>query len=519
MQRGGEHPVLVLSAAAGAAVDAAGRRSILADPTTSPATQFHSGSATIAVQEGGSDGELAAAVEARGGALVMLGGSAADAFAAGATHHASEPGEPLRVALAFAERHVERVAAADRRTRPAWADPRVQAIMTDAHQRGATAVLVVALSRLDLANAAHGRAAVDAVLELAAARIAETLPGSRVARLGGARFAIGVKGEGAKSGALLSEALAQPFALDGRQVSIGARLGAANWRRGEAVTPVLQRAFDAIGGGRPADMAGLRLAGPGVPIDALAADLHRAMDRDEIELLFQPQADIPTGRIIGVEALARWEHPTFGALGAGALFAAAERAELGIALSDHIQRLALKRAAAWSAPLDTLRLSVNLTAADVGRADFARTFLGRVSASGFPAARLTVEITETGLIEDLPAAAALLAELRAAECRVAIDDFGTGYSSLAYLTALPLDYLKLDRALVQGIDGTPRERVVVRGTIAMAKQLGLAVIAEGVETRAQRYQLAALGCDLYQGFLCAGPIAPAAIADLMEKTQ
>jgi len=519
MKRGGNHPVLVLSATLAAVVGAAGRRVIRVGGTTELASQFRSGSATVAVIEADDvSDELATVVETRGGALLVVGGTAGDAYAGGATHHLSRPidGQAFVDALCFAERHVERVAAADRRTLPGWADPKVQELVEDAREAGAGAVVVAALSRLDLANAAHGRATVDAMLEEAAARIADTVPEAAVARLDGARFAMAVAGDGAAAGAALGEVLARPFVAGERLASVGARVGVARWEPGDDAARVLRRAFDAIGGGRPADMAGMRLAAPGVPIDALATDLHRAIDRDEIDLRFQPQVELASGHITGVEALARWDHPEHGSLGADALFAAVDRADLGLALSDHIQALALARAAAWGAPLDGLRLSVNLTAADVARSGFARTFLDRVAASGFPADRLTVEITETGLIEDLGAAARLLDELRLAGCRVAIDDFGTGYSSLAYLTALPLDYLKLDKALTHGIDGSPRERVVVRGTVAMAKQLGLAVIAEGVETRAQRYQLAALGCDLYQGFLCAGPLEEAALAALME---
>ena len=150
-----------------------------------------------------------------------------------------------------------------------------------------------------------------------------------------------------------------------------------------------------------------------------------------------------------------------------------------------------------------LRLAVNITAADIVRPGFAAQFLALVRESGFAPERLTVEVTESGLIEDLAGAAALLAELRGGDLRVAIDDFGTGYSSLAYLKALPLDYLKIDKRLSQDIAGSTRDRIVVRSVIDMARSLGLDVIAEGVETEEQLALLAQEGCTLYQGFLCA----------------
>ena len=191
------------------------------------------------------------------------------------------------------------------------------------------------------------------------------------------------------------------------------------------------------------------------------------------------------------------------------------KADLEIGLSDHIQRIVLERAAAWPIGLRSVRLSLNLTAADIARPGFADLFLARVDMSGFPRARLTVEIVESGLIEDLGAAAGLLATLRSAGLRVAIDDFGTGYSSLAYLKSLPLDYLKIDKKLAQDITGTTRDRVVVRGVIDMARSLGLVVIAEGVETQAQLELLAKEGCQIYQGFLYSEPVSGEALAAQM----
>ncbi len=248
---------------------------------------------------------------------------------------------------------------------------------------------------------------------------------------------------------------------------------------------------------------------------ALARDLPRAMAEGEIEILFQPQVDIPSDAITGVEALARWRHGRFGEVGAEALLAAAARAGRAVELSDHLQARALALAAAWPPGLSGLRLSINITAADVAAEAFEARLLARIDASGFPRARLTLEITESELIADLDAASASLVRLRAAGVRVAIDDFGTGYSSLAYLNALPVDYLKLDRRLTQDITGSTRDRVVVRGVIAIARSLGMRVIAEGVETEAQRALIAAEACDLYQGYLCAPPLDAEALGALV----
>jgi EAL domain-containing protein (putative c-di-GMP-specific phosphodiesterase class I) len=222
------------------------------------------------------------------------------------------------------------------------------------------------------------------------------------------------------------------------------------------------------------------------------------------------------GTINGVEALARWQHPQHGELGAETLFAVAARSGYLTELSAHVQKRAATKAAAWPQALAALRLSINVTPADIARPAFVETFLRMIDDAGFPRDRLTVEITENGLIEDLDAASTLLAALRAAGCRVAIDDFGTGYSSLAYLKALPLDYLKIDRRLAQDIAGTARDRIVVRGVIDMARSLGLSVIAEGVETDEQLTLLAAEGCQYYQGFLCSVPITGAALIAMIS---
>jgi EAL domain-containing protein (putative c-di-GMP-specific phosphodiesterase class I) len=348
--------------------------------------------------------------------------------------------------------------------------------------------------------------------------------GAIVARMSGAEFLLAARdseGRATLAAERLAAELARPYAVAETPVVSGVRIGIAVAERDDQAGSLLRRASEALADAKASDSTTIRRVGgeggDALPIEKLAIDLRHALDRDEIEVRFQPQVAVATGAIVGVEALARWEHGRLGVLGAETLLAAADRADLAIALSDRIQAKALAAAARWPASLGGLRLSINLTAADIARPGFADLFLDRVDSSGFPRSRLTVEITESGLIDDLGAAAGLLAMLRGAGCRVAIDDFGTGYSSLAYLKALPLDYLKIDKHLAQDIEGTPRDRVVVRGVIEMARSLGLAVIAEGVETAEQLDLLAKEGCNYYQGFLCAEALASEALAALVEE--
>lgn len=399
----------------------------------------------------------------------------------------------------------------------------------------ALTLLLVSVSRFDMVNAAFGRAAGDALLRSVARRIESAARGVAeervfVGRLAGADFVIGLIGDFANArarliGEELARSMSRPFVSGEHVIPLAGRVGLVTALDATAEPAMLlSRALALLGDGRAGDDGVLR----DLDLKAVAAvdwhtrleiNLPRALERDEIRILFQPQVQITTGHIVGVEALARWHHPVFGELGAETLFAAAERAGLLVRLSSHVQQRAVTMAAAWPPALRDIRLSVNVTAADIAGEDFVEAFLTRVDRSGFPRNRLTVEITESGLIEDLGHAAGVLTTLRQAGCRVAIDDFGTGYSSLAYLKALPLDYLKIDKKLAEDIAGSARDRIVVRGVIEMARSLGLSVIAEGVEREEQLALLAREGCNYYQGFLCSEPIAAAELVDLIERNQ
>lgn len=390
--------------------------------------------------------------------------------------------------------------------------------------------MLVALNRFDMVNTAYGRAAGDALLRSAQKRIDDVVHevlgrDALIARMSGSTFVVAATSPRTRIDLALERIageLARPFVTGESIAVLGCRIGLAEALPDDSAATLLRRASEALAEARDSDSATMRVADNGsgggdAPIDRLAVDLNHAMERGEIGILFQPQVSVSSGAIVGVEALARWEHGVLGAIGAETLFAAAARADLEIGLSDHIQKLVLAQAAAWPAALAGIRLALNLTAADIARPGFADLFLDRVDASGFARNRLTLEITESGLIEDLGIASALLSVLRGAGCRIAIDDFGTGYSSLAYLKALPLDYLKIDKKLAQDITGSPRDRIVVRGVIDMARSLGLTVIAEGVETDAQLEALAKEGCQIYQGFLCSEAVSVEALTALVAN--
>ena len=242
--------------------------------------------------------------------------------------------------------------------------------------------------------------------------------------------------------------------------------------------------------------------------ELLEIQLAGAMGRGEIVIAFQPQLRVATGQLTGAEALARWEHPEYGLLGASTLFSVAERAGVMESLSTQIHKQALTLAASWPESLGFLSLSLNVTAGDLAAASFDVDILAQVEAAGFEAERLTLEITESELIGNLSASADTLQRLRSAGVRIAIDDFGTGYSSLSYLKQLPVDYLKIDSGLTSDISGSPKDQVVVRSIIDMAHSLNLGVIAEGVETESQLDILIEQECEYFQGFLRSGPLSP-----------
>jgi EAL domain-containing protein (putative c-di-GMP-specific phosphodiesterase class I) len=242
-----------------------------------------------------------------------------------------------------------------------------------------------------------------------------------------------------------------------------------------------------------------------------AEELETALREQQVEILYQPLFACADGRLVGAEALSRWHHPRLGRIGAEALFDIAERAGEAARLTRHIAGRALATAAAWPAHL---HLSLNVTAADLAEENFAETIADAVAVAGFAPARLTLEITEHALVRDLEEGAAQLERLAAQGVRIALDDFGAGFCNFGYLKRLPLDALKLDRSMIEGIAEDERDLAVLRGILAMAKALGLAVTAEGIETEAQRVVAAREGCAVWQGFLGGQPMSTTEFAQL-----
>ncbi len=397
--------------------------------------------------------------------------------------------------------------------------------------------MLIGLGEFDRVNSAYGRLVGDAMLTRVAMRLTRLVDamGARealVARLTGTEFLIALTGEpGAEEPPLdratllarqLIAEISRPFNAGDYLIRLSGRCGIALAQQDDTAEMILRRASNALADARRGGAHGgirVRVADDSSQIvddDRLHNDLRHALDSGQIQVLFQPQYDMATDGIIGVEALARWQHPHYGEIGAGALFAIAERSDFMLPLSDHIHARALSEAARWPEELHGLRLAINVTAADIAEPDFVSGFLRLIDETGFARDRLTVELTESGLVEDLASASLLLSQLREAGLAVAVDDFGTGYSSLAYLKALPLDYLKIDSSIARDITGSGRDRIIVRAIIDMARSLDLGVIAEGVETQQQLALLARAGATSYQGFLRSPAVTSAALIELVR---
>lgn len=388
--------------------------------------------------------------------------------------------------------------------------------------------LLLGLRRFDALNLAYGRAAGDAALAEVATRIkhfaADELDGPWfAARTGGGQFLLVATEPCSRErwqmlAGQLADVVARPIAAGGT-LRLSPRVALIRALNSESADSMLDRLGQAletlftqpgrriVWGDGEATRAGRSAA-------QLESDLLAVLDRDEIEVLFQPQFACADGRLTGAEALARWNHPELGRIGAGALFAIAERTDHVAQLSRHIARAALKGAAKW--PGD-LRLSLNITPNDLAAGTFAAEFAALVKQSRFPAWRLTLEVTEQVLLADVAQAAKALGDLSRGGMRVALDDFGAGFCNFRYLKLLPLDYLKLDRSMIEGVVGDGRDLAVLRAIVAMARALGLEVIAEGIETEAQRLLAGAEGCAVWQGFLGAQPLGAAEFLELARR--
>jgi diguanylate cyclase (GGDEF)-like protein len=396
-----------------------------------------------------------------------------------------------------------------------------QALRHAEREREPLAVLMVDLDRFKEVNDTLGHGNGDLLLQQVGPRLRAALRArDTIARMGGDEFAVLLPGTDVAGSrqvaAALHEALEEPFALEGVTVESEASVGIAHYpEHGADAETLLQRADVAMYIAKE-QRSGYALYAPeSDPYDpnrlALVGELRRAISEDELLLHYQPKIDLRTNQVSGVEALVRWLHPVRGLLAPMEFVPLAEHTALMRPLTLWVLERALAQCRAWREEGLELRVAVNLAVPSLLDAQLADDVARLLAKHAVPARLLELEITESSIMTDPQRAIAKLEELSAMGVRLAIDDFGTGYSSLAYLRSLPVDELKIDKSFVMNMQASADDSVIVRSTIDLGRNLGLAIVAEGVESEDALAQLQDLGCDEAQGFFMSRPISAEAL--------
>ena len=394
------------------------------------------------------------------------------------------------------------------------------------------AVLFLDLDSFKMVNDGLGHAAGDAVLRGVALRLREcTRQADTIARLGGDEFGILLEdireeADAAEAAERLVNALSGTLDIDGRTVRARASIGVALDRGDPEITSVelLRDADTAMYLAKASNRGRFEIFEPAMHARQLArlqldGELREALELGQFSVSYQPIIGFPAGRIVGAEALLRWNHPTR-AIGPLEFIELAEESGEIVAIGAWVLREACRQARTWQTKIAgarDLRISVNVSARELVEGTFVEGVEAALAESRLAAGSLALEITESMMLADETAAIASLRRLRELGVHIVVDDFGTGYSSLSYLKRLPVDGLKIDRSFVEGLGEEREKSAIVRATIALARALGLTVTAEGIENATQLRRLLALQCDLGQGYHFAPPLQPDAMTALLAE--
>ncbi len=399
-----------------------------------------------------------------------------------------------------------------------------------ARRAGRSCALVVAnVDRFKLFNDSYGHAAGDALLKLIADRLSAAVrEGDTAARLGADAFAVLAGDLGRPDDVLnvareIRRSMAAPFKVDGHEVHVTLSVGASTYPRDGNGFDLLLRNADAAAnrvkaaGGNAFQFYAAEMTREAVEHVELENALRSAIAQQQIELHYQPQVQLASGRILGLEALMRWKHPERGFVSPALFIPIAEESELIQHLGSWALMDAAQKAAQWHAAGNRVRMAVNVSARQFRHEGFVQAVGSALRRHAMDPALLELELTESALIEDREKAISILQELKHLGVQIAVDDFGTGYSSLSYLSGLPVDCLKIDRAFVMRVAKGGRDAAIAQAIISMGHALGLRVLAEGVETAEQLEFLRAHGCDEGQGYLFARPASAEGVSALVSQ--
>ena len=385
------------------------------------------------------------------------------------------------------------------------------------------------LDRFKVINDTLGHAMGDVLLQMVTQRLEHCLrKGDTLSRFGGDEFtlllpAINNSNDARRIAKKLIDALKAPFQLGEHEVFVGVSIGISLYpEAGTSLDQLIQNADIAMYHVKARGKDGYRFYSESMNIDtanrlSLERDLRQALENNELRVYYQPQVCAKSGRIVGLEALVRWQHPDRGLLYPKDFLPLAEETKLIVALSEQVLAQACRQVKEWV--LDgnrDLRLAVNMSPIQVAHPRFVENLIRQLKNEEFPANHLEIEITENVIMNDLKQISQKLQQLADHGVRIAIDDFGTGYSSLNYLHQLPIHTLKVDQSFVRGIGNGEDDACIVNAIVAMAHGLKLEIIAEGVETDAQLAYLRGLGCQQIQGFLYGPAQPPEAISRMLD---
>jgi diguanylate cyclase (GGDEF)-like protein len=380
-----------------------------------------------------------------------------------------------------------------------------------------------------LINDGLGHDAGDRLLQRVALRLQQAVRGNDlVARFGGDEFTVLCEvcdeEEALEVAGRLQVAMDRPLAeSDNEQfvtLSIGMSLSCAETKEASSLLRQADVAMYRAKNGGPSRIAVYREDDDLETMRSLRTsnELHRALERNEFEMHYQPFVELNAMSMVGVEALIRWNHPTRGLLPPCEFISLAEDCGLIVPLGTWVMGEACRQAAVWCAERakagqdpHRLSLSINVSAQQLADPKFTQLLVGVLEESGFAADHLWLEVTEGMILQDPDASVATLRSIRELGVHIAIDDFGTGYSSLSYLKQLPVEVLKIDRSFIDHVDDDPDDMAIVRAVVALGASLGLGVVAEGIERPSQAEQLVSLGCLVAQGFLYGCPQSAAEI--------